>query len=69
MRSTLNSVLFKSRPLPAVNSVSVDANVIVSEEASVVMVTFEPPASVSVSVLASATTSSCPATLIVLKTF
>ena len=38
--------------------VSADAKVMVSEPAVVVMVTFEPPASVRVSVAPSATTSS-----------
>ena len=47
--------------------VSAEANVIVSVPAVVVIVTFDPAARVSVSSSASATTSSCPLTEIVLN--
>ena len=69
LRSTLNSVPDKSKPLPAVYVVLVSAAAIVtvSEPAFVVIVTLAPPAKVSVSVPESATTLDCPDTAIVLK--
>ena len=62
-------VPLNDKPVPAVYVVFKDAIVIVSVKASVVIVTLEPPTSVKVSLLVSATTLVCPDTAMFLNMF